>query len=250
MKILYTIVVLFATVIGSWVGIGGGVIIKPILDFISYHSLENISYLSTWSVFVMSIFSIFTKWKAGFVFDVKKILLISISSFIGGIVGSNLFQIFTQQYNLAQLQSFLLAVLMLLVLIGSTFKSSLNIKSFILTCLIGFLLGTISSFLGIGGGPFNVIVFVLFFGVNIKDATTYSLTTIFFSQLSNLLNIFFSTGFSSYDNQFLLFLFPAAISGALIGGWLYQKSTNETIQKAFNITIILLITINLYNLFS
>ena len=37
--ILYGFVVFLATLLGSFVGLGGGVIIKPVLDVINAHSL-------------------------------------------------------------------------------------------------------------------------------------------------------------------------------------------------------------------
>ena len=42
--ILYGFVVFLATLLGSFVGLGGGVIIKPVLDVINAHSLTEISF--------------------------------------------------------------------------------------------------------------------------------------------------------------------------------------------------------------
>ena len=44
----------------------------------------------------------------------------------------------------------------------------------------------ISSFLGIGGGPVNVGAFVFLFGYSAKTASSASLITILFSQISKL----------------------------------------------------------------
>ena len=45
--ILYGFVVFLATLLGSFVGLGGGVIIKPVLDVINAHSLTEISFFSS-----------------------------------------------------------------------------------------------------------------------------------------------------------------------------------------------------------
>lgn len=46
--------------------------------------------------------------------------------------------------------------------------------------------GSISVFLGIGGGPLNVSLLILLFSYDMKKATIYSIATIFFSQISKL----------------------------------------------------------------
>lgn len=48
--ILYGFVVFLATLLGSFVGLGGGVIIKPVLDVINAHSLTEISFFSSCAV--------------------------------------------------------------------------------------------------------------------------------------------------------------------------------------------------------
>lgn len=78
-------------------------------------------------------------------------------------------------------------------------------------------LGFLASFLGIGGGPINVSVLMLMFAMPIKDATVYSICTIFFSQLSKLATLALSTGFARYDLTMLWFVVPAAILGGGIG---------------------------------
>ncbi len=55
--LLYGIVVCIATFLGAFVGLGGGVVIKPVLDVIGAHPLEQISFISSCAVFAMSITS-------------------------------------------------------------------------------------------------------------------------------------------------------------------------------------------------
>ena len=49
--VLYSIIIFVACTIGAIVGIGGGVIIKPLLDFIGVHSVEVVGFISTCAVF-------------------------------------------------------------------------------------------------------------------------------------------------------------------------------------------------------
>ncbi|MDK6258781.1 TSUP family transporter [Aerococcus urinae] len=57
------IIILIANTIGSISGMGGGVIIKPMLDFINIHSPKEISFFSSLAVFTMSIISTRTQIK-------------------------------------------------------------------------------------------------------------------------------------------------------------------------------------------
>lgn len=51
---------------------------------------------------------------------------------------------------------------------------------------IGLVLGIMSSFLGIGGGPINLVVFYFFFSMDTKTAAQNSLYVILISQITSL----------------------------------------------------------------
>ena len=55
MQFIIAVTVLFATVLGSLSGIGGGVIIKPVMDAISGLDSSQISFLSGTTVLTMTI---------------------------------------------------------------------------------------------------------------------------------------------------------------------------------------------------
>ena len=56
---LYLCISLFATVIGSISGIGGGVIIKPVLDSLSPFGIATISFLSSCTILSMTTVTLF-----------------------------------------------------------------------------------------------------------------------------------------------------------------------------------------------
>ena len=64
MGILIFIICLLASVIGGICGIGGGVIIKPVLDAMGIMSVSAISFLSGLTVMSMSIISVLRQRKA------------------------------------------------------------------------------------------------------------------------------------------------------------------------------------------
>lgn len=70
---------------------------------------------------------------------------------------------------------------------------------------MGVLLGIISSFLGIGGGPINLVVLGYCFSMDSKTAAVISLYIILFSQLASLLAALIS-GVPDYSPSIILFL--------------------------------------------
>lgn len=252
-ELIYFLVILFATFIGASAGIGGGVIIKPALDAINISDISTISFVSSCSVLTMAVYSSIKERKHVENFDSKTVYLIGIGSVFGGIVGSRIFSHIveiSQPNAVKAFQSFFLALLLIGVLLNIIFKfKTFNIKNKFFILLIGFLLGITSSFLGIGGGPINVAVFITLFSCDIKNAAIYSLTTIIFTQTSSLITLYLTKGFSQFNLKILFFALPAALLGGFLGSRFNQKATSETISKMFIFTTIGVIILNIFNLF-
>ncbi len=71
---IYSVVIFLSTLLGAFVGLGGGVIIKPMLDALHMHTLSEISFFSSCAVFAMSVTSTAKYLKKGVSFE-KRILL-------------------------------------------------------------------------------------------------------------------------------------------------------------------------------
>ena len=56
---------LFATIVGSLSGMGGGVIIKPLMDALGDYDVQTIGVVSSITVFTMAIVSVLKQMKAG-----------------------------------------------------------------------------------------------------------------------------------------------------------------------------------------
>lgn len=250
---LYSIIILLATIAGSIAGLGGGVIIKPMLDMIGYHDVNTISLYSSVAVFSMCMVSIYKQLKNGFTFDIKVISIICLGSVIGGLVGESIFTVLIKVLD-NEYVKVLQAILLLITLIGivgyTKYKGSVKkaeIKNLYLTFCIGLLLGTISIFLGIGGGPLNVTVLLVFFSYSLKEATVYSIATIFFSQISKLSSIILLGKITQYDLSFIPFIIFAAIIGGYIGTIINQRLKEVTVQKVYILLLYMLIVISIYN---
>lgn len=88
--VLYSVIILIATIFGAIAGLGGGVIIKPLFDIIGVHDASTIGFYSSVAVFTRCVVSIFKQIKKGFQFDLKTMIFIAIGSLIGGLLGENI----------------------------------------------------------------------------------------------------------------------------------------------------------------
>jgi uncharacterized membrane protein YfcA len=152
------LVALLSTTLGALSGLGGGVIIKPVLDTLGQYDAATVSLLSSFTVLSMAIVSTGKQYLSGIRFEGKKTLLLSLGSIAGGLSGKALFSIIIERVENQELitafQSFILGLLLILVLIYlmKTSYQSFHLQNSLLILTAGFLLGLIASFLGVGGG--------------------------------------------------------------------------------------------------
>lgn len=253
MILIYSIVILIATFFGAIAGLGGGVIIKPLLDFISYHDAATIGFYSSLAVFTMAIVAIYKQTKKGFKIDTNIIIFIALGSALGGLIGQNIFTALTHSLKnslITIIQSTILIILFTLILAYTLNKDKIKtyqLKSPVLIFLLGYSLGSISVFLGIGGGPINVALLLLLFSFNIKESTVYSIAIIFFSQLTKLLTITISGTIFNYDLSFIPFICLSAIVGGYLGTYYNQKLDEKQISKVFIGMLFFLIVVSIFN---
>lgn len=257
MEILYFLLATIATTIGGAAGIGGGIVIKPVLDAVSSYSLPTINLLSSATIFTMAIVSIIKQILKKDRIDIKRTIAIVIGSIIGGVIGEKILKILVSMDKHSNSVSILQSAMLIALLIGVIFYMKIkgkikkrNLNSSLIIAIIGVILGSIAAFLGIGGGPINVAIFTTFFSMDAKEAARNSIIVILFSQGAKILSIATTTGFSSYNLRAL----PVMIIGGIIGGFLgyrlNKRASENTIIKIFNITMILIIFISAYNIYT
>lgn len=254
LTLIYSIIIFIACTVGAIVGIGGGVIIKPVLDMIGYHSVEVVGFISTCAVFAMSISSSVKHITAKAEFNKKIVLLVSFGSIFGGIIGNEIFDYAFETFNtdiIKGIQAVIIALFIIFVIIYVNTKNvkSLKIKNPILIALTGLLLGLMSAFLGIGGGPINTAFLVLLFSFTVKESAVYSVAIIFFSQLSQLITIFINNQFEPYKEYLPIILSAMAVSviGGIIGSKLNRRLSEKAITAIFSVVLSIVAVINIYN---
>lgn len=253
MKVLiYVLIIIFANTIGAISGMGGGVIIKPTLDFVGLDSVSAISFYATVAVLTMSIVSTHRQVKQGIQLKWDVVAGIAIGSVFGGIIGNlaleHLLVMLPQERLVKLIQIGLMLVTLIFVILYQYFcweSWKWQSQRGYISC--GILAGFLSSFLGIGGGPINVSLLMLCIGFPIKLATIYSIVMIFASQLAKIATIALTIGFSQYDVNLLLAIIPAAVIGGTVGAMLNKRLSESVIKCLFNVVVVAIVLLNAYN---
>lgn len=256
---VFFIVGFIASILGAISGLGGGVIIKPVLDAVTNLDASVIGFLSTCAVFVMSIVAVIKHVKSKTQFDKSSTVLLGIGAIVGGLFGTEIFQLLVGRINndllVKGIQNVVLCVLLVIIIIYINLKSKVqfNIKNRGFIILLGAILGIISSFLGIGGGPINIAAFTLFFSMDLKNATVNSIVLILFSQASKIVTLLLSHSVpEGVEMSMLLGILPAAILGGLIGTIINKKVSKEKLRGIYNAVMLFVIVtccLNIIRLF-
>ena len=126
----------------------------------------------------------------------------------------------------------------------------MQIKNKLVCVIIGFILGVSSSFLGIGGGPVNIVILSFFFSTQAKETARNSLFIILFSQLTGLITTFATHTVPDVNFLYLAIMCFGGISGAIIGSAIAKKMDNSKTEKFFRNLLVALIVLNFYNIYT
>ena len=251
--LIYFLIAIGSTTVGSLTGMGGGVIIKPVVDLLGDFDAQTIGVLSSLTVFSMSLVSIAKQMLARTRIPFDTAIPLAAGSVAGGMAGGRLLRLFALEANesVTAVQNAALSLLILAVLVYMRNKSrvrSFHLRGAAVSALAGLFLGICSSFLGIGGGPINVALIILLFSYDTKTATVCSLVAILFAQLSKLGSVALTTGFAAFDLRMAPVMIAGAVAGGFLGAGLNRRCRVETVEKAFNAVQLLVLGIAAVNI--
>ncbi|MBQ6863100.1 MAG: sulfite exporter TauE/SafE family protein [Clostridia bacterium] len=244
--------------IGAVCGFGGGVVIKPVLDFVQYDSTQVVNFLSGCTVLSMSLYTVVSS----FVRREKSVKTavstpLAVGAIAGGMLGKEIFSYLlahaVQPGMVSGIQAVVLVVLTLCCLLYILLKKHihpLHTKSILTACGIGVFLGTVSGFLGIGGGQFNLIVLYFFFGMDTKTAATNSLYIILLSKISNLVMQICTHSIPEFEYSSLAVMILAGILGGIIGRFVNRKVADKTVDRLLVGVLCIVIVICCCNMIS
>ncbi len=255
MNIVCFFIALIASILGSICGVGGGVIIKPALDLFGIANISTISFLTSCTVLAMTGYTVS---KGFFVndrsIDIKGVSPLAIGAAAGGVIGKYLFETIKDALPFAEqvgaIQAVFLGVVALGTMLYTINKKNIKTKHLqgtVLIMVVGVALGIMSAFLGIGGGPIDLVVLLFFFSMDIKKAAVNSLYIIFFSQLFSIIYTIASRNVPEVEWITLILMIAGGIGGGMIGRCINKKIETKTVDKLFILVLTVIVLISIYN---
>jgi uncharacterized membrane protein YfcA len=185
----------------------------------------------------------------------KKAALLGVGAAVGGVLGKLAFDIirdfFPHSGALAAAQASILLILTVGVMVYLLNKHRIkthNIENKAYAIITGLILGVISSFLGIGGGPFNLAVLYYLFSMDAKDAAIGSLFIIMLSQSTSLIFTIATGNVPAFDPLALAAMVVAGVVGGMLGSELLKRSSSKKTVHFFMGVLCLIIAICAYNI--
>lgn len=239
----YALLALISTLLGAVVGIGGGIIIRPMLALMGIGK-ELASFTAAITVLAMSVANLVTHARRGTELKFRGTLLLALGSLCGGFIGGSLMGLASAAFINASYIAVLLLVLF--VVLRRSSLPHMKAEHPVLQSVIGLATGTLSGFFGIGGGPFQMAALVLFFNLSPKDAAVQSVMITMLTTASALVRYSMS-GYA--DFSLALFTIPAAIIGGIAGSSINRRLSNRWIGIIFGATIAVMIAVQCVKVF-
>ncbi len=212
MEILFIIILIIIAYLYSSVGHGGASGYLALMAIFSFDPSVMKSTALTLNLFVAGV--AFINYYRGGYFRWRLLLPFAIASmpmaFLGAMVEIN-----PKAYKIILAVFLLIAVARMLFFKGYKSQDSRN-PSFMLSVLIGVLLGFFSGMIGIGGGIILTPLLLLLHWANVKEAAAASALFIFLNSGAGLLGV--AQSGISYSPEILTFIICGLIGG-LIGSY-------------------------------
>ena len=252
MIVVFFAVSLLASIVGSICGIGGGVIIKPVLDAMNVMSVSCISFLSGCTVLTMSV--VYKNMRAGKKLNLRIATLLAVGAAVGGVAGKMMFQAVKASVGNENFVGMVQAIVLIgvtgITFVYTIFKKkihTLTLNNAAVCVIVGLVLGIMSSFLGIGGGPINLMVLGFLFSMSTKESALASLYIIVFSQVTSLVQTVVTGTIPPVQLSYLVLMVIGGLLGGTIGSKINKKIEDEKVDKLFMALMFIIICINIYN---
>ena len=253
--VIFILISFFASVIGCICGIGGGVIIKPVMDAFHIYPVSTVSFMSGCIVLSMTSYSVLKSVIAHeSQIDKGTSTWLGLGAAFGGIAGKQLFEtiktVTANQNTVGAVQTaalFLVTAATILYTLNKNKVKSHAVRS-PLSCIgIGLGLGLISAFLGIGGGPLNLVVLYFFMSMDTKPAAQNSLYIILISQLASLIYTIASGTVPEFPGPLFIMMVICGILGGAVGRRINKHIGSKTVNRLFIMLMCTIMLICRYN---
>lgn len=240
----FGLIAFLSTVIGAIVGIGGGLIIRPMLGFMEV-AKGLASFSSAACVFCMGIVSLITTVRGGARIQLRETVLLAAGSICGAFAGGASIGLVSGE--VIKIGYIAAMALVLACMAARKYLPRVKLKNPLLQFLTGIVTGGLSGFFGIGGGPFQMTALLLLFDLEPKEAAVQSIFITLLTTASSLIQYAIS---GYWDFSLAVYMVPLAVLGGFIGGLLNRRFPNKYVSALFNATVVFIILMQLYSVLS
>jgi len=204
---------------GSLIGVGGGIIMVPVLTIWGL-TQKRAQGTSLVVIFALVPVSIYTYWRLGNI-DFGFAVPLAIGGVVGSMLGSDLALRFSNRLLARLFGVFLILIALRLIFVPGLPEHHVaadlaDFTRLVETTLLGVLAGMAAGFFGVGGGVIFVPTGVLLAGLQQAFAQGSSLTAMFPTTLVGIFNYHRKR---EIEWSLVWWMIPGAWLGAVIGSW-------------------------------
>lgn len=187
--------------------------------------------------------------------DFKTATPLALGATIGGLVGKDLFSMVEGLFDTPNTAGAVQAAVLMVITIGTLIYTinkekvaTKRVANAFACAAIGLFLGIMSSFLGIGGGPINLVVLYYFFSMETKEAAQNSLYIILFSKAASTIRNVLTMDLASISIALIAGMAACGIMGGIAGRAVNKRIDSKRVDKLFTGLMVAIIPINIYNI--
>ncbi len=228
-----------AGVLGGFLGVGGGIVVLPLLVLLFKFPVGAAVGTTILIVFLNSVISSFMHLSLRN-FDVRLFKVVIVPGIIGSVVGSLLFTVLSR---VSWILKICLGIYFMYVSIRTLFEISKEerqrkvLRGWRTVILSGFAAGLVVGLLGLGSGAVLVPVFAYVVGLPIRIAVGTSLLC--FAPMA-LVSVLFKMMTGKCDIMAALCMLPGLIAGARLGSRLLTKVPIKVVKAVFSIAFLMI----------
>lgn len=242
----WIIIFIFVGFSSGLLGIGGGVILMPILLAVGI-DIKNAVSISVVQMISSSSFGTFLNYRSANL-KIRDSLFLGLGGSLGAVFGIyvlNVLPSIVLQFSLLVILSF--AIMQSLRPIRKIKNLDIQINEKIIF-IIGIISGSISIPLGIGGA-IVIIAFFSLLGMDAKKISSISLFFVIFTSISAFFTIFLSNNELVVEYDFIILIVLSTMFGSFLGIYAKNKIDIKYYKKFFLPLYLSSLTMTLYSIF-
>ncbi len=219
---IYLLLSAASAVLGLSSGIGATTLLRPLLDAVSPLEPASVAMLCTVATLGASLISAFFALNKPLPLHQDELLLLAVGALLGGVLGDliagRFFAVLSRQ-TAVLLQN---ALLFTLIALPAVYFSMLSHTTQPLSITrmaalpAALLIGMAASFLSFGAVPLTLLFYELLFDADNSESAAAALTVSLCAMAGKLITMLIRERMNLPDAQYLLWLLPGALAGALL----------------------------------